>query len=249
MPHSDYVKVEPLSPEEESALAPGGEAWEPKPIREPEMPIEEHTGTAKAAGREPGESATKSISAPSVAVYRFLVALSRSGSATGAYRLLRERGWLTSRATLYGGKSKPSILARAQSGGYIGMDGKMTAKGLEAIDPGTMIAGQGIYSGGEEHKELMRKTIIMIQDRGNLAFVPTEKDSFDVGEVTVRNGNAWDFGSVTAYECQTNAMPAEIGKCVARSKRHGNRTVFVGTPEVCGRIREQVGNDCETIAV
>ena len=99
-------------------------------INEPEMPIEMHAIQQHGdAGRM---GALKGLDIPSVAVYRFMVALDRAKSLTGAYRLLKEKGWITSDATIYGGSGKPSILARAAGSGYATQEGKLAKKGIES---------------------------------------------------------------------------------------------------------------------
>ena len=47
-------------------------------------------------------------------------------------RLLKEKGWITSDATIYGGSGKPSILARAAGSGYATQEGKLAKKGIES---------------------------------------------------------------------------------------------------------------------
>ena len=221
----EYVKVSPLSDAEATALALKFSAHIPKTILEPQMPIEMHADMHAQETRTPALLAGLDI--PSVAVYRFMIAIHRTGNLTKAYEMLREKGWLTSLASLYGGKSKPSILARAASFGYVSQEGSLTEKGLKVVDPERLIAKQGIYSGSEEHKELMRRTIRMIQDGGNFAFTLSDKDSFDVGELKAKMKRIWDYERLVIYECQTNAIGEEIIKCAERAKNLGAGMVFV----------------------
>ena len=182
---------------------------------------------------------------PWVAVYRFMVAIARTGSITEAYGMLREKGWLTSLASLYGGKRKPSILSRAISSGYVNQEGRLTEKGNGVVNPERIIAKQGIYSGSEEHKELMRKTIRMIQDRGNFAFTLSDKDSFDVGELKAKMRRVWDYEDIEVYECQTNALPDELNKCIERAGRLGAGMTFVASSdEIANAIRESTRLPC-----
>jgi hypothetical protein len=161
----------------------------------------------------------RELDIPSVSVYRFLVALDRSTGLTEAYKMLRSKKWLTSLTTLYGDKSKPSILARATDGGYV-KEGKLTQKALLLLNPNDLVNRQGARQGSEEHKGLIKNKIRMIQDRGNFAFVLTDRDGFDVGEVCV-DGKAkglWNFKDVVAYEIQTNVIKSEIFRCIEKAK-------------------------------
>jgi hypothetical protein len=243
---SEYVKASPLVPGEIQALASAGEAYAPRRIAEPEMPIETQDGSRSAQESQPG--LLKGLDIPSVAVYRFLVALQRAGNLQGAYRILREKGWITSKATLYGGLGKPSLLVRAQSGGYVTGDGKLTERSLQMLDPERLIARQGVLSGSEEHKGLMRKTIAMVQDKGSYAFVPGGRDGSDVGEIRAKSKSAWDTAQVFAYECQTNALKEEIEKCIARANGTGV-TFVIPSEELKERIAEIGGGKHETIVV
>ena len=113
------------------------------------------------------------------------------------------------------------------------------------VDPERIIARQGIYSGSEEHKELMRRTIRMIQDRGGFAFTTSEKDGFDVGELRAKMKRIWNYDEPMIYECQTNAMPDEVNKCVERANRIGADMVFVANSgEIAGAIQEAARMQC-----
>ena len=140
----DYVKVQALSDREITALAGKGPLFGPAAISEPEMPIEMHD-----AGAEPAQGANnnalKGIDMPSVPVYRFMVCLARTGDIPKAYQMLREKDWLTSKASIYGGLGKPGILVRAKSLGYVAETGELTAKGINVIDPDGLIEKQGVW--------------------------------------------------------------------------------------------------------
>ena len=93
------------------------------------------------------------------------------------------------------------------------------------IDPARLIAGQGIYAGNEEHKELMRKTIEMVQDKEQLRLRAKGEGRVRRGKLKATTRSSWNFGSATAYECQTNAIREEIEKCIARA--NGTGVTFV----------------------
>ena len=242
----DYVKVSPLSATESALLVGRSRAYAPSIINEPEMPIEMHDNGDPASGaHKTGKNGIfEGLDIPSVAVYRFMIAIDRTRNVTEAYGMLKEKGWLTSLASLYGGKSKPSILSRTISSGYVSQEGKLTER-LEVINSERIIAKQRIYSGSEEHKELMRKTIKMIQDKGNFAFTLSDKDSFDVGELKAKMKRVWNYEELLVYECQTNALPEELNKCAERAKELNVSMAFVANShEIAKAIEERVHYMC-----
>ena len=243
----DYVKVQALSDREIGALAEKNPAFEPAAISEPEMPIEMHD-----AGTEPvqgtNRNVLKDIDMPSVPVYRFMVCLARMGDIPKAYRMLRDKSWLTSKASIYGGLGKPGILDRAKSLGYVAETGELAAKGINVIDPDRLIEKQGVLAGGEEHKNLMKKAILAIQDGGNFAFTTSDRDGFDVGEIKAKTRSAWDSGRLTIYECQTNAIKEEVEKSAAKAKKLNANLIFaVPTAELAKTISSEVGSGYEVM--
>ncbi len=170
----------------------------------------------------------RQLDIPSVSVYRFLIAFDRTKNITEAHKMLKSKGWIKSETTIYGNKSKPSLEQRAVDSGYF-MDGKLTQKATELLDPYRMIQKQGANMGSEEHTGLMKHTIEMIQNNGNYAFALRERESFDVGELKtdVKVKGLWDYYNVTAYEVQTNAIKSEIERCVEKAKDQSTGLVFV----------------------
>jgi hypothetical protein len=232
--HPAYVRTEPLSEGELGALREGIKRVSIVEINNAENA---QIGAETVARRLPAlGNVFEEIDIPPVSVCRFLFALNREGSEKGAIRYVKERRWLTSLATLYGGKGKPSIMERAQDAGYV-EDGKLSARGRRAMVPTNMIQTQGMNKGAEIHVALMKKTIGTVQERGNFAFVPRANDSFDVGELcpTRDRKGLWDYRKVTAYEVQTTAIRSEIERCIARSKQLGTTLVFVTNSHKVGK--------------
>ena len=108
------------------------------------------------------------------------------------------------------------------------------------MDPERLISRQGGLAGSEEHKGLMRKAILMVQDNGDFAFVNPEKDGFDVGAIKARTRSAWDVSSLTIYECQTNAIREELEKCEEKAKRLSAKLVFVVPNDGIGVVVREV---------
>jgi|GEM_PF-1570582 hypothetical protein len=174
------------------------------------------------------------IGLPSITIYRFLIALYASGNnPTNAYKLLKQRQWIMSDTTIYGTRSKPSLLERARSHNHIDANNKPTKKALEILDPKLMAAKQGMTGGNEEHRQLMESIIKMIQERGNFPFVPIQPGSFDVGEIPVdqKTRQFWDYKSLKVYEAQTNAVKEEIEKCIERCKGIKAELIFATNSE------------------
>jgi hypothetical protein len=246
---NDYVKVMPISDEERIMLREKSKGFTPKEIEEPELPIEMHeNGFSVGEAKEKG--ILEEIDLPSVAVYRFLLALQREKNLTNAYDFLIKNEWLTSSSSIHGSQSRPSIMERAIASGYVNEDGVLTLRGASVVDPSHMIENQGVRAGSEEHKELMKRTITMIQGRGNLAFVPFNKDSFDVGEIDAESKHAWSFKSFKIYECQTNAIKGEIEKCLSRAKAFNTvPTIVVKTLEMKNQVIELVKGAAECISL
>lgn len=89
----------------------------------------------------------------------------------------------------------------------------------------------------------MKKTIEIIQDKGNYAFTLSDKDGFDVGEVKAKTKNSWDTEHITAYECQTGAIREEIGKCVMKANKLNAELVFItASEEIADSIRQLTEN-------
>jgi hypothetical protein len=174
------------------------------------------------------------IELPSVTIYRFLFALySSNNDISNTYKLLKQKQWISSDTTIYGTKSKPSLIERTRSGNYIDANNMLTKKALDILDPKTMVAKQGMTQGSEEHKELMENIIRMIQEKGNFPFVPAQNDSFDVGEISVdtKSKQFWDYRSLKVYEAQTNSIKNEIDKCIERCRSIKAELVFATNNE------------------
>ncbi len=246
---NEYIKVKPLSRREIRKLAAMYGIYEPKAIAEPEMPIEVHENT-KYLLDDTVQTVVKNLDIPSVAIYRFLIALFRKGELEQAYKTIKEKGWITSDTTIYGNKKKPSILARAITAGFVNEHGEPSKKALMLMDSARIIEKQGMYGGSEEHKALMRKVVLMIQDRGNFAFTTDEKDSFDIGEISAKSKGMWDLQNLTIYECQTNAIQTEIDKGVNKARALNAKLVWVCSDQkVLDEIREITNDKCKYLNV
>lgn len=218
-PHPAYIEVDRITKEERAKLKDSikrldiGKAYDIAPLEKPSKGV---------------HNTIRELDIPSSSVYRFLVAFDRAKDIAAAHKTLKDKGWITSLTTIYGNKSKPSLMQRATDAGYF-RDGKLTGKAQDVLDPYIMIQKQGNRRGSEEHTGLMKHTIEMIQNSGNFAFVLREREGFDVGELKTdpKIKGMWDYYNVTAYEIQTNAIPSEIYRCMEKAKEQQTELIFV----------------------
>jgi len=218
-PHPAYLEVDRISKDEKKKLSESIKRLDIGGIYDARQEPKPSKGV---------HSVIKTLEIPSVSVYRFLVAFDRKKSLTEAYKMLKGKGWITSLTTIYGTKSKPSLEQRAMDSGYF-KDGELNEKANHILQPYKMIQKQGNRKGSEEHMGLMEHTIRMIQGRGNFAFVLSEREGFDVGELKAdpKMKGMWDYYSVTSYEIQTNAIKSEIFRCIEKAKEQNTELVFV----------------------
>ena len=233
--HPAYIEVDRVSKDEMEKLASSIARAEIGGI------------AATAAQLQPQQqgSLTKGLKIPPVSVYRFLVAMHRTGSTAEAIRFLKDKRLITSDSTVYGGKKQPSLLERAKDGCYINEDERLTASALEIIDPYSLIAKQGARKGGEDHTAIMRRIIEMEQDSGNFAFVLSDREAFDVGAIVPdkRTRGVWNYGTVRGYEVQTTAIKSEVDRCIEKSKEHNNELIFATNSSKVKREIESMTQD------
>ncbi len=229
-PHPAYLEIDQISKYEKNKLK---DSIKRVPIGKP---IDPNSARLESQGVH---KIVRELEIPSVSIYRFLVAFERTKNITDAHIMLKKKGWITSRTTLYGTLSKPSLQQRAIDSGYF-INGKLSQKALDLLDPDKMIRKQGMNKGSEEHVGLMIETIRMIQDNGNYPFVLKERESFDVGELRtdMKIKGLWDYYNVTAYEIQTNSIKSEIDRCVEKAKDQNTELIFVTNSS---RTRDEIG--------
>ncbi len=234
-----YVQVDKVTDKEREALRE----------RTKQVPVEE-VKEKKVTKRSLYDMTIKK-DIPDVSVYRFLIALKETNmDVTSANKLLKDRGWVRSTSTLYGSTTRPSLIERAVSGKYATSEGVFYEKTLDILDPDRMVNAQGIYKGGEVHRQLMERTIAMIQSRGNYAFVPTEKDSFDVGEIEPdrKIKGWWNYKEIKVYEIQTDAEKGHIRRCIEKGTRYkAELRIVVNDKKVEDAVRELTNGNTECI--
>ena len=221
-PSPAYVEIDRIKKDERERLQNSikrvnAEAQEAEPIRPPAKGM-----TSRSLFGALG------IEIPNISVYRYLLALKAVGNKTGAIKVLKERKWITSDRTLYGGSGIIAVSEKAKEAGYVDDAGAITPMAMKMLDPYLLTARQGVNAGSEEHMALMRKVIEMIQNDGDFAFVLPDRESFDVGRLhKSRVKGSWDPYRMTAYEIQTNAVRNEISKCIRKAQENKYELIFV----------------------
>ena len=251
---ADYIKVMPLSEEEIAQLAGSTRQYTPKRIDEPELPIEEHQYTKPVAERRVVKTYTASfpipIGAPSASEHAALLGILNAKEKTMSeiIGIIKERGWITSPATLYGyNGSKPGILDTVVKQGMAKRtfnSFELTEKGLNWVEPTRIIANQSDKLGSEHHKRLLIKTVEKLHESNTLVLTTNDKHSFDLLGYPVQAAKKWlwDARAVKGYEIQTSARPDSVEMNSGKARRWKIPLVWVSDDEtILGEIRKQTG--------
>ena len=147
-------------------------------------------------------------------------------------KYIKDRGWFTSPNTLYGSKSKPGIMQNLLNKGLARLDGScyvLADIGLKWVDSDIIMSGQTDKLGSEEHKQLIRKTIKMLQNELHICLVNKEKYSFDILAIPfdAKKHGIWDVGRAKGYEIQSSARKDSIMENMEKSKLWGIPMVWV----------------------
>lgn len=260
-PHSQYIKVTPLAGIETQALAGLSEPYSPTKITEQEMPIEMHDAVSEAKSlpdiqdrveskpRSPATAKRKLTMPPNAITppqYAGLLAVEANPKAekNELVGYIKDRKWFTSPTTLWGSKGNPGIITDLLERGMIKEKGRgyaLTDTGAAWVVPELMMANQTDKLGSEEHKQLMVKTIRMLQLQLILPIVSKEKHSFDILGIPVneKKRGLWNIKKAKGYECQTSARKDSIGINAGKSEMWGIPTVWVADKkEVMEGIKE-----------
>ena len=114
------------------------------------------------------------------------------------------------------------------------------------------MSNQSDKLGSEEHKQLMRKTIKMLQDKLIMVISPREKYSFDLIGIPVneKKPGLWDMSKAKGYEVQTSARKDSIEANIGKDLRWGLPMVWVASDkEVLDMITEPTGDKDEYVLV
>ena len=192
--HSEYIKADPLGSVEMQAMASKVSASIPARIEEPEMPIELNDARIESDIIKE-DNAVESLpkrcklrlpeDLPTPAQYAGLLAIYNNPKATLSelVNYVKSKGWFTSPNTLYGSKAKIGIFQNLVEKGMAKIEGshyKLLESGTKWTDPDQIMSNQADKLGSEEHKQLMRRTIRMLQEEFKIAIVGREKHSFDI---------------------------------------------------------------------
>ena len=197
-------------------------------------------------------NSNEEIRMPQVSIYRFLVAMHRTGGdPSGAVKWLTGRRLITSTRTLYGGGGVEPLFDRVRNAGFIGKDGRLSREALRMVDPKMMVLVQGDRKGGEDHVAMMQKIIEMEQEKGNFAFVPAGEEGFDVGAIgTGGRKGAWNNSKVSVYEIQTTYIRSEVENCIKRARNRRHQLTFVtNSARVKKEIEQMAGGQYNVMKI
>lgn len=264
--HPSYVKVGPLTQEEIRTALGSAARIVPEEISGPQMPLEEHADIIgdNTNSEKPAQSRVYTKSkiaiphdAPSPKQYAGLLAIRAKQNSTlkELVDYVAGRGWFRSPNTLYGTKASPGIFQNLVLNGYATeKNGKyaLAEKGEQWVDPDMLMANQPDKQGSEEHKQLMRKTIAMLQDKLVLAVISKEKHSFDILGIPVHETmhSRWGISKAKGYEVQTNARRDSIKENIVKCQRWNTPMVWVSdNPKVITEIERITNNRNEYLLI
>jgi Cdc6-like AAA superfamily ATPase len=256
--HADYVKVEPLSNVEIESLVKSSVSYEPSSIAESELPIEEYDNSKDTVVVEKPKEAQvvhKKIIFPSdmptPVQYAGLLAIHNNPNLelSSLIKYVKDKAWFSSPNTIYGSKHKRGIFQNLLDKGLAKESGNyysLTEKGVMWVDADILMSNQSDKLGSEEHKQLMRKTIKMLQNELKICIVSKEKHSFDILAIPVdaNKRGIWDLKNASGYEIQTSARKDSIMENMDKGKLWGVRMVWVtDNKQILDEIKKMTNNN------
>jgi hypothetical protein len=208
----DYVKVSPVSDAELERLRLNS-----NPIKPAELSAQESAISITGRHEVRKSRIFIPIGAPSPSEHAAMLAIYRNPGA-GKARLvscIKEKGWISSDATIYGYQGKPGVLEKLVSAGFAAVEeGRygLTEQGKKWMDPEHIMANQSDKLGSEEHKRLMAKTIEKLHEENVLVITSSVKHSPDLISFPVSKAKKylWDTANAMGYEIQTSARKDAI---------------------------------------
>ena len=155
--------------------------------------------------------------APTPAEHAVLLAIlaNEDGEKAKIVSYIKERGWISSDATIYGYQGKPGILEKLVNAGFAAKAEsayRLTEQGKKWVDPEYIMANQSDKLGSEEHKRLMAKTIEKLHEENMLVAASSAKHSPDLISFPVSKAKRylWDIAGAMGYKIQTSARKEAI---------------------------------------
>jgi hypothetical protein len=168
---------------------------------------------------------------------------------------LQARGWITSKTTLYGTKTRPAILTTLINLNLTMMDNdkyKLTEEGRKWIMPSMIIEkAQGL--GADLHRRLIIKAIETLHETNQLVIAPEGKDMPDLMAYPMAKESKkylWDDKNRRAYEIQTTARKENIMANRERNIKLGLPTAWITyTNEPMEEIKKLTENKDEYLLI
>ncbi len=251
----DYIKVAMLNKKEMANLAQLYDTYEPKPIHETQLPIDDY-------GKTPKKEETEKIpfpppeNRPTPSIHAALLALLAKPKAElfDLVEWVRHEGFVTSDPTLYGSKDRKGIFDGAVELGYATKEGntyEITDQGARWVRP-ELIIKQAATTGGEIHKQLLIKAIEYLHENNMLTIVPSEDEAPDIIAYPREGGKRymWDDEERYACEIQTTARKENVMANKARNDKDKLKTLWVTYDErILDEIKKLTENNDEYLLI
>ena len=228
----DYIKVDMVRKNELDVLKELYGPYEPKPIKETQMPIDEwHEGDEVKKPQKPIEETEKTPfpppeDRPTPSIHAALLAmLNNPGAKTSVLiKYVKEKDFVTGDATIYGTKERPGIFDTAEKLGFAKAttDGyELTTRGGQLVNPGEILKTESEI-GGDLHKQLLIKTIETLHESNMFVMAPSEREAPDliVYPLDLRKKYLWYDEGRRAYEIQTTARKDSIEANKNKNKKY-----------------------------
>ena len=233
----DYIKVDMVTKNELNVLKELYEPYEPEPIKETQMPIDEwHEGGGPEKPKEPEKPETPveesrmpfppPADRPTATIHAALLALYHNEGAPFAdlARYLKNKGFITSDPTIYGTKERQGVFDIAFKLGLAekGQEGyRLSKNGERWVKPEAILESESEI-GSDLHKQILMKTIEYLHERNMLVIAPSEREAPDLVAYPAdkKKKYLWDDVNRRAYEIQTTARKDSIEANKNKNKKY-----------------------------
>ena len=251
----DYVKVAMLNKKETDTLAQLYDTYEPKPIHETQLPIDDYGKTPKKEGIEkipfppPEDRPTPTIHAALLAILN-----NENAERQVIVKELKDRGWITADDTLYGRKGRPSVFDNIVSLGFAAANGErleLTEKARKMIQPERILESESSM-GSDLHRRLLIKTIEALHESNMFVMATAQPESFDLiaYPVDLRKKYLWYDEGRMAYEIQTTARKDSILANASKKEKYRIPITWVTyDEEILNEIKKLTENKDEYLLI
>ncbi len=254
----DYIKVNMLNKEEMENLSQIYDTYEPKPINETQLPIDDYGNRPGKPKTEEGEKIPFPLpeDRPTPSVHAALLAiLNNPGAKTAALtKYVKEKDFVTGDATIYGTKERPGIFdtavklgfTKATTNGY-----ELTERGERMVKPDAILKSESEI-GSELHKQLLIKTIEALHESNMFVTAPGEREAPDliVYPLDLRKKYLWYDEGRRAYEIQTTARKDSVEANRSKNEKYKLPITWVTYDEgILDEIKKLTNNKDEYLVI